>query len=63
MGEGRRGRYLHYPVDRYLDEFPFWFEWAGIRIETGTGRSTAYMAAFLQRVQSEILRRTCTGVR
>ena len=32
------GRDLHFPVDRYLDEFAFWFEWAGIRIE-GTGRS------------------------
>ena len=32
------GRHLHFPVDRYLDEFPFWFEWEGIRTRTGTGR-------------------------
>jgi hypothetical protein len=24
---------LHYPVDRYLEEFPEWVEWSGIRIE------------------------------
>jgi SAM-dependent methyltransferase len=41
------GRRLHFPVDRYLDEFPFWLEWAGIRIENWHRPLTAYMAAFL----------------
>ena len=27
------GRSLHFPVDNYLEEASFWFEWAGIRIE------------------------------
>jgi hypothetical protein len=42
------GRRLHFPVDRYLDEFPFWFEWAGIRIENWHRPLAAYMAAFLE---------------
>lgn len=42
------GRRLHYPVDRYLDEFPFWIEWADIRIENWHRPLTAYMAAFLE---------------
>lgn len=41
------GRRLHYPVDRYLDEFPFWFKWADIRIENWHRPLTSYMAAFL----------------
>ena len=41
------GRRLHYPVDRYLDEFPFWLEWTGIRIQNWHRPLTAYMAAFL----------------
>lgn len=41
------GAYLHYPVDRYLDEFPFWFEWSGIRVENWHRPLAAYMAAFL----------------
>jgi SAM-dependent methyltransferase len=42
------GRRLHFPVDRYLDEFPFWLEWAGIRIENWHRPLAAYMAAFLE---------------
>jgi SAM-dependent methyltransferase len=42
------GRHLHYPVDRYLDEFSFWFEWAGIRIENWHRPLGAYMAALLE---------------
>ena len=42
------GRQLHFPVDRYLEEFPFWFEWAGIRIENWHRPLSAYMSAFLQ---------------
>ena len=42
------GRRLHFPVDRYLDEFPFWLEWAGIRIENWHRPLSAYMAAFLE---------------
>jgi SAM-dependent methyltransferase len=41
------GRHLHYPVDRYLEEFPFWIEWAGIRIENWHRPLSAYMTAFL----------------
>jgi len=42
------GRRLHFPVDRYLDEFSFWFEWAGIRIENWHRPLEAYMAALLE---------------
>jgi SAM-dependent methyltransferase len=42
------GRRLHFPVDRYLDEFPFWLEWAGIRIENWHRPLAAYMAALLE---------------
>ena len=42
------GRPLHFPVDRYLDEFPFWFEWAGMRIENWHRPLAAYMTAFLE---------------
>jgi len=42
------GRPLHFPVDRYLDEFAFWFEWAGIRIENWHRPLAAYMSAFLE---------------
>ena len=42
------GRRLHFPVDRYLDEFPFWLEWAGIRIENWHRPLAAYMTAFLE---------------
>jgi ubiquinone/menaquinone biosynthesis C-methylase UbiE len=41
-------RYLHYPVDRYLEEFPSWVEWAGIRIENWHRPLSAYMSAFLE---------------
>jgi SAM-dependent methyltransferase len=42
------GRYLHYPVDHYLDEFSFWLEWSGIRIENWHRPLAAYMNAFLE---------------
>jgi SAM-dependent methyltransferase len=42
------GRPLHFPVDRYLDEFPFWIEWAGIRIENWHRPLEAYMSALLE---------------
>jgi len=41
------GEHLHYPVDNYLDEFPFWFEWSGIRIENWHRPLAAYTSAFL----------------
>jgi SAM-dependent methyltransferase len=41
------GEYLHYPVDNYLREFPFWFEWSGIKIENWHRPLEAYMTAFL----------------
>ena len=43
-----QGRSLHFPVDRYLEEFPFWFEWSGIRIENWHRPLAAYMTAFLE---------------
>ena len=44
----QEGRRLHFPVDRYLDEFAFWFEWAGIRIENWHRPLAAYMSALLE---------------
>lgn len=41
------GERLHYPVDRYLDEFPFSLEWAGISIRNWHRPLGAYMEAFL----------------
>jgi SAM-dependent methyltransferase len=43
-GNGRR---LHYPVDRYLDEFASWLEWSGIRIENWHRPLGAYIGALL----------------
>lgn len=40
-------RYLHFKVDRYLDEFPQWVEWQGIRIENWHRPLGAYMSTFL----------------
>jgi ubiquinone/menaquinone biosynthesis C-methylase UbiE len=37
------GRYLHYPVDRYLEEFSEWVEWSGIRIENWHRPLASYM--------------------
>src|SRR3954471_24592362 len=45
---GEAGNYLHFPVDRYLDEHPFWFEWEGIRIENWHRPLAAYMTALLE---------------
>jgi SAM-dependent methyltransferase len=42
------GRHLHYPVDRYLVEFPSRVAWAGIRIENWHRPLSAYMTAFLE---------------
>ncbi|WP_246799658.1 class I SAM-dependent methyltransferase [Bradyrhizobium sp. CCBAU 51753] len=58
------GRRLHFPVDRYLDEFPMSFAWAGIRIENWHRPLSAYMTALLE--QGLLLRflcRTGPGVR
>lgn len=41
------GRPLHYKVDRYLDEFPLWVEWSGIRVENWHRPLAAYMKALL----------------
>jgi SAM-dependent methyltransferase len=43
----REGHRVCYPVDRYLDEFPNWVEWVGIRIENWHRPLGAYMAALL----------------
>jgi SAM-dependent methyltransferase len=42
-----KGEHLHFPVDNYLREAPFWFEWSGIRIENWHRPLEAYMSAFL----------------
>lgn len=42
------GRSLHFPVDNYLQEAAFWFEWAGIRIENWHRPLAAYMETFLK---------------
>jgi SAM-dependent methyltransferase len=44
----QEGRRLHFPVDRYLEEFPFWLEWQGIRIENWHRPLGAYMTALLE---------------
>ena len=41
------GRRLHFPVDRYLEEFPYWDAWAGIRIKSWHRPLGAYMRALL----------------
>jgi SAM-dependent methyltransferase len=41
------GRRLHYPVDRYLDEFAQWVAWRGIRIVNWHRPLGAYMTALL----------------
>jgi SAM-dependent methyltransferase len=43
-----KGGYLHFPVDNYLSEFPFWFNWSGRRIENWHRPLSAYMSAFLE---------------
>jgi SAM-dependent methyltransferase len=42
------GRELHYPVDRYLDEFPSWVAWKGIKIENWHRPLGAYMTELLR---------------
>jgi len=41
------GRHLHYPVDRYLDEFSEWVEWSDIRLEQWHRPLTSYMGELL----------------
>ena len=45
--EDEAGRPLHYPVDRYLEEFPNRVEWDGIRVQNWHRPLGAYMQAFL----------------
>jgi SAM-dependent methyltransferase len=42
-----QGRGVHYPVDRYLEEFPQWVAWQGIRIENWHRPLGAYMTELL----------------
>jgi SAM-dependent methyltransferase len=42
------GQRLHFPVDRYLDEFSFELEWQGIRIRNWHRPLQAYMSALLE---------------
>jgi ubiquinone/menaquinone biosynthesis C-methylase UbiE len=41
------GRNLHYRVDRYLEEFPEWVEWAGVRVVNWHRPFAAYMQELL----------------
>src|SRR5262245_4481553 len=41
------GRFLYFPVDRYLDEFPMWVAWKRIRIENWHRPLSAYMSELL----------------
>ena len=43
-----QGQELYFPVDRYLDEFCFWLQWDGIRIENWHRPLSAYMTTFLE---------------
>ncbi len=45
--EDDKGKYLHYPVDNYLGEFPLWLEWSGIRVVNWHRPLDAHMTAFL----------------
>ena len=42
------GQRLHFPVDRYLDEFSFELEWRGIHIRNWHRPLAAYMSVFLE---------------
>lgn len=48
------GRYLHFPVDNYLDESDHWAEWHGIRIRSWHRPLATYMTLLLE--QGLILR-------
>jgi SAM-dependent methyltransferase len=41
------GKRVHYPVDRYLEEFPAWVQLGGARVENWHRPLSAYMSAFL----------------
>jgi SAM-dependent methyltransferase len=43
----QHGRYLHYPVDRYLEEFPELVEFSGIRIENWHRPLSSYIRELL----------------
>jgi SAM-dependent methyltransferase len=43
----QHGGYLHYAVDRYLEEFPEWAEWSGIRVENWHRPLSAYVRELL----------------
>ncbi len=42
------GSRLYYPVDRYLEEFPEWVAWSGIRIENWHRPLASYMRQLLE---------------
>jgi SAM-dependent methyltransferase len=46
--KNKDGHRLHFPVDRYLDEFSFELEWQGIRILNWHRPLRAYMSALLE---------------
>ncbi len=48
LDQRSNGQRLHYPVDRYLEEFPLWVEWSGIRIENWHRPLSAYMSVLLE---------------
>ena len=59
----KRGSHLHFPVDHYLGEFSFWFEWAGIRIVNWHRPLAAYMTALLESGLLRSFSPSRTGVR
>jgi SAM-dependent methyltransferase len=42
------GKDAHFPIDNYLQEFPLWLEWSGIRVVNWHRPLEAYMKAFLE---------------
>ena len=43
------GRYLHFPVDRYLEEFSEWVEWGNIRVKNWHRPLASYMSELIAR--------------
>ncbi|MBO0763507.1 MAG: hypothetical protein J2P50_02785 [Hyphomicrobiaceae bacterium] len=49
-------RYLHYRVDRYLEEFPEWVEWFGVRIDNSSPDRSLHAGAPHARAHADVLR-------
>jgi len=42
------GKFVHFPVDRYMEEFSMWVEWDGIRVKNWHRPLSAYMGELLR---------------